>query len=241
MRAFLNLRHSVPERRDAFIRGLQRHGFVVVDGCNASRVRDGDIFVTWNRIHDGQKTALKFEAMGLPVLVTENAAWGNGFCGGHWYTLARGYHNMAGCFPVGGAERWSALKVDLPPWRESGSEIVILPQRGIGPPGVAMPFEWTERVQKETGGRVRHHPGVKDCRPLEDDLKNARSVRTWGSGAAIKALLMGIPVLSDMPNWIGQQDNTDAGRLAMFRRLAWAQWRLSEIADGTAFARVLHR
>jgi hypothetical protein len=38
-----------------------------------------------------------------------------------------------------------------------------------------------------------------------------------------------------MPQWIGEQDNTDAGRLAMFQRLAWAQWRLSEIESGFAF------
>jgi hypothetical protein len=64
-------------------------------------------------------------------------------------------------------------------------------------------------------------------------------VITWGSGAAVRALLRGIPVESHMPNWIAAQDNTDAGRLAMFRRLAWANWRLSEIADGVPFRRLL--
>lgn len=58
---------------------------------------------------------------------------------------------------------------------------------------------------------------------------------TWGSGAAVKALMWGIKVESHYPEWIGQQDNTDEGRLAMFRRLAWAQWELSEIASGEAF------
>ena len=71
--------------------------------------------------------------------------------------------------------------------------------------------------------------------PLEDDLAKACKVVTWGSGAAIKALMMGIRVESHMPNWIGEQDNTDEGRLAMFRRLAWANWRLSEIESGQAF------
>jgi hypothetical protein len=66
-------------------------------------------------------------------------------------------------------------------------------------------------------------------------LAKASKVVTWGSGAAIKALMMGIRVESHMPNWIGEQDNTDEGRLAMFRRLAWANWRLSEIESGQAF------
>jgi len=64
---------------------------------------------------------------------------------------------------------------------------------------------------------------------------------TWGSGAAVKALTWGIHVESHMPNWIGEQDNTDAGRLEMFRRLAWAQWTLDEIEDGTAFRHLLVR
>ena len=71
--------------------------------------------------------------------------------------------------------------------------------------------------------------------PLEDDLAKASKVVTWGSGAGIKALMLGIRVESHMPNWIGEQDNTDKGRLAMFRRLAWANWRLSEIESGQAF------
>jgi hypothetical protein len=50
---------------------------------------------------------------------------------------------------------------------------------------------------------------------------------------------MGIPVISEMPNWIAEQDNTDAGRLEMFRRLAWAQWKISEISNGQAIACLL--
>jgi hypothetical protein len=62
---------------------------------------------------------------------------------------------------------------------------------------------------------------------------------TWGSGAAVKALLWGIRVESHMPDWIAQQNNTDEGRLAMFRRIAWAQWTLDDFASGYAFARLL--
>jgi hypothetical protein len=43
-----------------------------------------------------------------------------------------------------------------------------------------------------------------------------------------------------MPGWIAEQDNTDAGRLAMLRTLAWAQWRLSEIESGEAFERLIN-
>lgn len=236
MRAWLNLRLSLPARVAAFTAGLQALGYRVEMGL-PGRPAVGDVLVTWNRIREGDACARRFEEAGLPVLVAENAAWGNEFAGGGWLSLARNYHNTAGRFPIGGPERWDALGVELAPWRTGGKEVVVLPQRGIGSPPVAMPRDWLERARRD--GRVRLHPGQRECVPLAQDLANARQVVTWGSGAAIKALMLGIPVRSDMPGWIGEQDNTDAGRLAMFRRLAWAQWRREEIADGTAFGRLL--
>lgn len=232
MKAWLNLRYTLPERQGLYARGLRKLGYEVVHGVP---YKPEGIFITWNRIGVAHSAAQRYEAEGLPVLVTENASWGKWFAGDRWYTIARNRHNTAGCFTVGGNERWDSLGVDLKPWRTSG-ETVILAQRGIGSPPTAMPYGW-HRAQK---GRLRLHPGRnKDAIPLEVDLANAGKVITWGSGAALVALAMGIPVESHMPNWIGEQDNTDEGRLAMFRRLAWAQWTLDEIEDGTAFARLL--
>ena len=102
-----------------------------------------------------------------------------------------------------------------------------------------MPRDWPQTAHAKHGGRVRRHPGKSEGIPLADDLARAGKVVTWGSGAAIKALQWGIPVVSDMANWIGEQDNTDAGRLAMFRRLAWAQWTHRELESGDAFAWML--
>jgi hypothetical protein len=225
--AYLNLRYTLPERRAMFERGLQRLGFHVE---HRMPDRATGIFVTWNRIGAADAIAGRFEDERLPVLVTENASWGNEFAGQRWYHIARNRHNTAGMFKVGDEARWDRLGVGLRPWRNSG-ETVILPQRGIGSPPTAMPPGWASRHK----GRVRHHPGQKNAIALDLDLANCGRAITWGSGAAIKALMWGIPVQSDMPDWIGQQDNTDAGRLAMFRRLAWAQWRHEEIASGEAF------
>jgi len=234
-RAFLNLRYTVPERRAVFTEGLQQIGFEVVHGLTREP-REGDVLVTWNRIHEGDACAREFERRGNAVLVTENATWGNGFAGEPWYTLARSYHNLSGTFPIGGDERWDSLGVELAPWRTRG-ETVILPSRGIGPPAHRMPRDWTSRQV----GRVRSHPGTGPAKRLEEDLAECGRVVTWGSGAAVKALMLGIPVESHMPGWIAAQDNTDAGRLAMFRRLAHAQWRLSELRTGEPFARLLAR
>lgn len=227
MRAWLNLRYVTGDRAEAFRAGLEALGFRVEPRLTTDPGPE-DALITWNRIGHGDTCAKQFAARRLPVIVAENATWGNEFAGSRWYTLARDWHNLADCFPAGGPERWDDLGVELAPWRTQG-ETVVLPSRGIGPAGIAQPRGWS------AAGRIRHHPGQGAAVPLEQDLANAGKVVTWGSGAAVKALILGIPVVSQMPGWIAEQDNTDAGRLAMFRRLAWAQWRIEEIATGEAF------
>jgi hypothetical protein len=238
VRAWLNLRHNVPERIEAFTAGLKRLGYGVEHQLTMEP-EAGDVMLSWNRFGQNDRVAEEFERRGCTVLIAENAYTGNEFAGARWYALGRSQHNGAGTWSVGGPERWDSLGVELEPWREGGDEIVILPQRGMGPPGVAMPSHWTAQAVRACGGRIRPHPGTRRCVPLRDDLARARCVWTWGSGAAIKALLWGIPAHSDFRQWIGKQDNTDAGRLAMFRRLIWAQATLAEIASGEALARVL--
>lgn len=233
MRAWLNLRHAESERAGIFTRGLEQLGYEVALGVTYAP-QPNDILVTWNRIGPGEVAARAFEYRSLPVIVAENAIWGNDFAGQQWLTLARNHHNTAGRFPEGSVRRWDALGVELEPWRADG-EIVVLPQRGLGSSPTAMPRDWPWSVK----GRVRFHPGMRQGVPLRDDLANAGKVITWGSGAAVKALMWGISVESHMPGWIAKQNNTDAGRLAMLRRLAWAQWTMPEIETGVAFKRLL--
>lgn len=244
MRAWLNLRFTVPERRRAFREGLERLNFSVHEGfpdCPTS----SDVLVTWNRIGDADRIARVFEKAGARVLVAENAAWGNDFAGRRWYTIARNYHNLAGpeYFDVGDADRWHKLGVTLRPMRRDMArypEVVILPQRGIGCERVKMPSDWTSKVRRDyPAARVRLHPGTRPCVELERDLQDCGRVVTWGSGAAVKALMLGCYVDSYLQDWIGAQDDTDEGRLAMFERMAWAQWTLEEIAQGIPFKRLL--
>lgn len=218
--ASLNLRYTVPERREAFITGLRRVGYSVRLGMEYG----ADLFVTWNRIGEADRFAKK-----MPTLVCENSSWGNSFAGHQWYHIAKTYHNTRGMFPIFDSRRWESLDVELKPWRTEG-ETVVLMQRGIGSAPVAMPRGWT------APGRVRAHPGRnKNVVSLEKDLERAGKVVTWGSGGAIKALMMGIPVEAHYQEWIGQCENTDEDRLRMFRELACAQWTIDEIRRGDPF------
>lgn len=146
----------------------------------------------------------------------------------------------------------------MSPWRADGTEIVVLAQRGIGCPGVAEPRGWAHqtadilRVRTERPVRIRQHPGERGmatATPLEHDLRNAWACVTWGSGAALKALLMGVPVFHGLKRWIGAPaalpwtDDLErpfrGDRLPMFERLAWAIWSLEEIQSGEPFRHLL--
>jgi hypothetical protein len=98
-----------------------------------------------------------------------------------------------------------------------------------------MPRDWPSRQV----GRIRSHPGQGPSKRLEEDLAECGRVVTWGSGAAVKALMLGIRVESHMPNWIGRCEPTDEDRLRCFREMAWAQFRLEELRMGEPFARML--
>ncbi len=249
--AWISLRGAVHYRRDAFEAGVKRLGFAPKFALPVAP-NGKDILITWNRCGPSDRVAKEFQRRGLPVIVAENGYLGvemGAVPGQRWYALALDQHNGAGRWPVGGPERWASWGIELLPWRTEGSEVVVLPQRGIGPPGVAMPLTWLRTGQKL--GRMRRHPGDKEAVPLKADLKRARAVVTWGSGAAIKALTWGIPVFHGFPRWIGAPAarriefmdrgpvRDDAARLAMFERLSWAQANLSEIASGDALARLL--
>ncbi len=250
MKVCCEIRREPHYRSDAFRRGLKRIGGKFVDE------RDCDVLVIWNRYGGFRHTADNCERRGGTVLVAENGYLGVEWLGDRWYAISRGQHNGAGQWPAGGPERWDALGVELAPWRLWGREVVLLPQRGIGPPGVAMPGNWSREAAHKIGNRwpvrIRPHPGTKPAKPLDQDLHGAAAVATWGSGAALKSLMLGVPVFYDFPQWIGAPAGVsldcaikaplrcDASRLAMFRRLAWAQWRLSEIESGEAFDRLLN-
>lgn len=196
------------------------------------------------------------ERAGAAVIVAENGYIGQDGQSRQLYALALGHHNGAGRWPAGDVSRMTSQGLALRPWRADGEHILVLPQRGVGPNGVAMPKGWTERtVAALTAGtsrpvRVRQHPGATTpSTTLEQDLEGAWCVVTWGSGAAIKAVALGVPAFHAMPNWIGApaalplsadlEQPFLGDRAPMFERLSGAQATIDEIASGQAFRRLL--
>lgn len=246
-------RDSPYYRRDAFRRGLERVGFEVGHQPKA-RPEPQDVLLIWNRSAANDVHAKRYEAAGARVVVTENGYIGTDENGHILYALALGQHLGAGKWRVGAGDRWDRLGIELSPWRRSGGEIIVLPQRGIGAPGVAMPRDWpltiVERLRRVTDRpiRVRPHPGKEKTDPASD-LAKAWAAVTWASGAGIKSIVYGVPVFHELKSWIGAPaarfgiadiENPFLGdRLPMLQRLSWSQFRLSEIESGEAFAWLL--
>jgi hypothetical protein len=251
-RALLSLRHVHSTRWSAFRCGLERCGFIVADKPFVPR--EDDVFVTWNRFPNVESVAQEFERTGALVLVAENP-WvkPTGDKREGMVALCSGHHNGAGTWPVGDRARWSSFGIELSPWRSSGKRVLVLPQRGYGESGVAMPLTWpqnvTARISQFTDRPVtiRPHPGLFHTK--EPDFTKTWCAVTWASGAAIKALVAGIPVFYEMREWIGGaaarcglryiEEPYVGDRLPMFERLAWAQFWLDEIETGEPFARFL--
>lgn len=249
--AAILIRPDPPFRRDAVIRGLEACGYEIIPEA-LERPDKSDVLVAWNRGNVMNRSALRYEAAGAPIIVAENGYLGREWRGGHWYALAREHHNGAGRNLDLGPSRWVSWGIEFAPWRTHGDEIVILAQRGIGERGVREPTNWSLQIARELRGRtkrpvrVRVHPGRDAPKvSLGDDLANAWACVTWGSAAAFHALLMGVPAFYGFPQWIGAgaampvsgdiEQPMRGDRVPMFSRLAWSIWSTDEMATGEPF------
>lgn len=249
------LRDNGSAKIPAFKAGCERAGYRVTNHFGLDKLGSGDLLLTWNRHMGTDHICQRAEKRGVQILVAENGYIGADPHGKQFYALALGHHNGAGSWKLGKDDRWGKIGVPLKDWRTQGQHVLLLPQRGIGEPGVRMPARWAEttsalvRAHTKRPVITRRHPGRLHI-PLEPDLANAWCAITWASGAGIKATAAGIPVFHDFPQWIGGAAATPlrnkkgsladleqpflGDRLPMFQRLAWAQWSLAEIESGHA-------
>jgi hypothetical protein len=256
--AYLLIRSLPHYRRDAFKSGFKRLGYNVLTSAPPSKPGDRDILIIWNRYGVMDTYAKRFNT----VIVVEN-----GYIPMRdtrkTFSIALDYHNGAGRWYVGDVPRLHLLDIDIKPWKVTdGGDVVLLPQRGVGVPGVAMPGQWVYDVKKRLQAvgvppesiYTRPHPGnVVDPRrvvPIELDMRRAGVAVTWASGAGLRALIEGVPVVHEFDRWIGA-DAASFGlrevhlplmpdRAAMLERVAWAQWSVEEVQSGLPFEGLLN-
>lgn len=256
-RAYIGLRAELPYRRQAFCDGLAACGYDVKIGA-PTQFGPETLFVCWNRYGPTHEVATRVENAGGRVLVCENGYIGGRLDGGDYYAIALGGHNGSGTWRVGGPERWQAHGIELKPWRTDGGHILVAANRSFGRPDMIMPPVWPRdvkaRIEKVTKRevRVRLHPGNNPpAVPLERDLEGCHAVVIWSSSVGVKALIAGIPVIAEAPRWIIHkaalgycavdviEKPCRGPREPQFESLAWAQWRLPEIASGEPFRHLL--
>lgn len=268
-RAWVLIRDEPNYRRQAFVDGLTRLGFLVrcatvyAPDIRFEALTPEDVLVVWNRYGSGDEVAKRFERAGGCVLVAENGYVGADAEGRQHYSLALGQHtNHGGRWFVGGAERLDALGLDVRPWRTEGAHVLVLPNRPFGPRGYSMPEGWAaqtvELLRRATARevRLRVHPGNWQATPpkvpLADDLRGAWACAIWTSSAGVHAVVAGVPVIRCAPAWVlagaDRRDLAEVDRLvpvpeearrAALVRLAWAQWTVAELASGEPFERLL--
>lgn len=262
MRAYLMVRDQPHYRRDAFARGLARLGFAV-EAQPRGGVAPEDVLVIWNRYGHYAQIADRAERQGATVLVAENGLLGRDRPDGKWYSLAVGLPAAGGGRlpePLPGEDRTRTIGAELGELRRNDGEVIVLEQRGIGPPGIASPPGWTDRAvalaraSTKRPVRVRRHPGEGPRIPIKEDLKHCHCVVTWASSAALVALALGVPVFYQLPTWIGRAAGKpftggagelefpkldEQARAATFRNVGLSTWRTDEIETGEPLARLL--
>jgi hypothetical protein len=253
--AYVHLPHQVSYRREAFINGFARLGYIVHQ-CQPPRpLGVEDVAVIWNRTARSKMTVDMAKIGGGAVIVAENGYWGQDAQGRQAYALALDGHCGSGRWyaPPGDDSRLQRLQIDFKPFRTiAGERVVIAGQRGIGSEAMRSPPEWDSIVAanlqfKGFEALVRPHPGVDKHAngPLMDDLADARCLVVWSSNCATEALIEGVPVFYDAPAIVTagaarpfREFPTGASyegqRQDVFERLAWAQWFVDEIDSGEA-------
>jgi len=260
--AWVTLRHQPPYRSDAFADGFETLGFKVKMAFpETGQVKPEDVVVTWNlnpRYRGAEEAA---KAAGAALIIAENGYIAPAPGLAPIYALARDGHNGSGYWFVGDEDRWSNLRQTIEPWVDRPGGYILIPdQRGIGSDLMRCPRLFYESVKPKIARvfapsgyqpelRLRTHPGRhQPQRCLEEDLAEARAVVTWGSNVANIALLKGIPTYRCAPYHVNEAALSDLStlpdpprpdRLKAFKKLAWAQWTLSEIESGLAFKTLL--
>ena len=260
--AWITLRHQPPYRCNSFVSGLTKLGF----NCNLAfpienQVQPGDVVVTWNLNPRYRQVAEFAKTNEAQLIVAENGYITKRGSSEPFYALARDGHNGSGRWFVGSQDRWALLNHSIQPWKDSQGYVLIAEQRGIGSEIMKSPYSFSDSIEqkvrrvlrknglKSVGIKRRGHPGRHVSKTtLREDLDGARAVVSWSSNVLNIALLYGIPAFRAAPYHVNSAAIDDINLLpdpprldreVGFKKLAWAQWGLSEIESGVSFKHLL--
>ena len=183
--------------------------------------------------------------------------------GWKWYHRIVNNDLQHGDIMLQSSDRWERLGIRIQPWRRDGRNIVIvMPDEKACMFYDTTPEAWLESVENQIAGRtdrpliVRQRVADPDARTrnpassFDSVLKgDTFAVISFNSVAATEAVIAGIPAFVTAPcNAARPVANTDLSRIddpwypdqdlvhAWACHLAYGQWHISELEDGTALA-----
>jgi len=244
----------------ALMAGARKNGWrVSVAGRNdAGRA---DVAVFWSWVYP--RAIESILASGRHVIIMER-----GFIQPRreWISLAVDGFNGRGKFApaADGGERWRRhFAHHLRPWKSDGDYALLIgqiPRDRANPTldGNAWAQEQTDRL-RALGLRVRYRPhpwSYSDWCPagaelstasLEDDLAGAERAITFNSNAAVETILAGVPTIAldagciayEMCSHSLEEALRRPDRTGWCHDMAWRQWSVDELEDGTAWAHTI--
>ncbi|WP_289036478.1 hypothetical protein [uncultured Roseibium sp.] len=169
------------------------------------------------------------------------------------YRIARNSYE-AGAVRVCPGDRLDVLDIAVQPWRRGGSSILVCPpteyfMKAHGCPNWLDETLMTLRhsTDREIVVRRKPKPG-ETVEPIEDAFRRSFALVTHSSNIAIEAAIAGVPVFVSGTSAAAPIGETDFSRIEMpvypdrdawLRHLAYNQYTMAEIADGTAWRMLL--
>ncbi|WP_264588487.1 hypothetical protein [Sphingobium sp. B8D3D] len=231
--------------------------FAAGTGCRLAYAEDepetlSDIPVVWGVLRDSDRILAQAQAQGLHFFYIDHAYFDRGH--GKSYRITRNRFE-AGKVRKVGADRLQRLDLDIQPWRKSGKAIIVCPPTDyfMAAHGCA---DWLEttlaKLHLETDRpiivREKPQPGQPTV-PLAKALRHAHALVTHSSNVAIEAACLGTPVFVSPTSAAAPIGQTDVGliespvypdRDEWLCHLAYSQYAMEEIRDGTAWHILKH-
>lgn len=237
----------------AFAEGLKRHGWRVTTGRHH---QPADLVVQWGIRRQDWIDATKHA--GGEVVVLERGYVGDRFA---WTSVSFGGGlNGRATFrgPFHDASRWNKHFAHLmQPWqsRDSGVALIcgqVATDAAVAHVDINQFYQRAQVAYAALGIETlfRPHPLAnrlrpQPSRPLAEDLARAAVAVTFNSNSGVEAVLAGVPTVAidkgSMAWDVTGHELTlppTPDRTAWAHALAWKQWQMDEIADGTCWAHV---
>jgi hypothetical protein len=253
-------RGGVSDHLSAIANGLARHG-ISVSYLSGGPDHSLDFIACWGW---RKAKAIKDAGFDKPVLVLERGYIGDRL--NVWTSLGWDGLNGRARFPEpqdGGERFWENHGHLAKEWERFDGYWLIAGQV-LGDQSLLNVnyLEWLRDTVDEldrmgVDARFRPHPeAVKrqqefpvpsymvSTGTLEEDLSEAACVIAYNSNATVDAVLAGIPAITcdegamawDVTSHHALQGLVTPDRTEWFRRMAWTQWTIEEISDGSAWA-----